>query len=175
VRQTAETVATLDAAQRLKRNVRRLLDEQRGLKGPRRTISGLAGQLELKPNGVSTILKASGVPHFKLRQVDQIAEYFGVPPAVLIKEDDSNLVELTPSEMRLIRIWREWPREIQHHVLEMLAFFAALAPAEKQARRYLSKFRRLNRKDQDYVERTLDSLLRHTVEPGTAAPVVPRP
>lgn len=160
-------VPILNAGQRVKRNIRRLLDEQRGIKGPRRTQSGLARALGNKQNAVSSVLSAADVPHFKLRELDVIAEYFGVTPATLIAQDGNELWELTPSEMRVIRLWREWPPEIQEAVLSILSYFAALSPAETMVRRYLSKFRRLRRRDQEYVERTVDSLLRHTAAPDT--------
>lgn len=163
-------MADLNAGQRLKRNVRRLLDEQRGRRqmGPRRTQAGLAKALGVKQNAVSTVLNAEDIPHFKLRDLDRIAAYFQLPPAALIAEDGDALWELRPSEMRVLRLWREWPAEIQDAVLGMLSYFAALAPAEKRARRYLAQFRRLSKSDQEYVERTVDSLLRHTAGSGTA-------
>ncbi len=127
----------------------------------------------LKANGITQILNAEDVPHFKMRDLDRIAEYLGVPPAQLIAEDGNTLWELRPSEMRLIRIWRDWPLEIQQNALFMLSYFAGLAPAEKAVRRLLSKLRRLSRNDQDYIERTMDSLRRHSDGPSTAAHDVP--
>lgn len=159
-------------AQRLKRNVKRLLDEHHG--GPsKRTRAGLAKALGVMPNGISTILKAPDVPHFKLRDLDKIAEYFGMPASQLIAEPGDALWELRPSEMRLIRMFREWPMEIQAGTLDLLTYFAALQPAEKALRRMLSKFRRLARADQDYVERTIDSLRRHSGGPDTVTPPAP--
>lgn len=158
----------LNAAQRLKRHIKRLLDEQRSSKGAggqRRTQAGLAKALGVKQNAVSAVITAADVPHFKLRELDVIAEYFGVPPSMLVAQDGDELWELTPSEMRVIRLWREWPMEVQELVLNMLTYFASLSPAEKQVRRYLSKFRRLSRRDQEHIERAVDALLRRTDEP----------
>lgn len=164
----------LNAAQRLKLNVRRLLADQRSVRGgPRRTIAGLAKALGVKANGISTILKRPDVPHFKLRDLDDIAHYFGVPPAVLVKADTSALVELTPSEMALLRHWRAFPREVQDQLSALLTYFAGIAPDEKAMRRFVSKFRRLSQTDQEYVERTMDSLRRHTDERDTGAPPAP--
>lgn len=163
-----------NAAQRVKRNVRRLLQQQRtGFPKHRKTITGLAAALDQKPNGISTILSADDVPHFKMRDLDKIAEYFGVPPAALVQAEGDALWELTPTEMRVLRLWRDWPREVQDQVLNVLSYFVALAPSEKQSRRFLSKFRRLRLTDQEYVERTMDSLLRHIGGPNTAAPGAP--
>jgi hypothetical protein len=161
-------VASPNAAQRLKRNILRLLDEH-SAGTTKRTRVGLAKALGVKPNGISTILGAPDVPHFKLRDLDRIAEYFGIPPAALIAEDGNVLWELRPSEMRLMRIWRQWPLDVQDATLFLLNYFAALEPAEKSIRRLLSKFRRLSKNDQDYVERTIDSLRRHTGGPDKGA------
>lgn len=173
-RDTTWSVSVETAAQRLKRNVRRLLQQHKtGLPKHRKTITGLAAALDQKPNGISTILSADDVPHFKLRDLDQIAAYFGVTPASLVQAEGDALWEITPTEMRVLRLWREWPREVQDQVLSVLSYFAALAPSEKQSRRFLAKFRRLRRTDQEYVERTMDSLLRHIGGPDIAAPGAP--
>ncbi len=173
-RDTTWSVSVENAAQRVKRNIRRLLEQQKsGVPKHKKTISGLAAALDQKPNGISTILATDDVPHFKLRDLDEIARYFGIPPASLIQAQDDELWELTPTEMRVLRLWREWPREVQDQLLSVLSYFAALAPSEKQSRRFLAKFRRLQRRDQEYVERTMDSLLRHISGPSTGAPGVP--
>lgn len=171
-RQTSATVGILNAGQRLKRNVKRLIDEHRGQKGEKRTIAGLAAALDQKANGISTILKRSDVPHFKLRDLDTIAAYFGVPPAALIKEDGNAIFELTPTEMAVIRHWRALPRDVQMRLIEVLNYFAGVSPAEKQLRKFFGKYRRLSRADQAYLDRTMDSLLRHTAEPSTDTPRV---
>lgn len=156
-----------NAAQRLKRNVRHLLDTHG--EGPqKRTRAGLGKALDLKANGISTILNAEDVPHFKMRDLDKIAGYFGVPASMLIAEPGAELWELRPTEMRLMRIWREWPIEIQDAAMALLAYFASLSPAEKEVQRMLSKMRRLSKNDREYIDRTIEDVLRaKRAEPRT--------
>jgi hypothetical protein len=97
---------------------------------------------------------------FTLRQLDALAAYLEVPPAALLQTESSQLWELSRDEMVLVRMYREWPVDVREFVLGLISYFAGLSPMERELRRFYSKYRRLRRGDREYVERTIEELLR---------------
>lgn len=87
----------------------------------------------------------SGILHgrqgLSWKYFDAVADKLGWSPSELVRHDDAELRELTPSEMRLLKHHREWPRAIQDAWLDMLDHFAAAAP-DRETAALLDKIRR---------------------------------
>jgi hypothetical protein len=56
--------------------------------------------------------------------VDAVCEHLRIGVSELVRDDQTELRELTPSEMRLLRYYQEWPRAVQDRWLKLLEFFA---------------------------------------------------
>ena len=112
------------ADERVRRRVRELLDR------PKRSQRKLAQALGVDHSELSR--KLSNDPDkqrdFTLRQLDALAAYLEVPPAALLQDDASQLWELSRSEAMLVRLWREWPVDIQQFTMGLLSYFAGLSP-----------------------------------------------
>lgn len=81
---------------------------------------------------ISGILK--GTQGLSWKYFDAVADKLGIAPSDLVRYDDSDLRELTPREMRLLRHFREWPGDIQLQWLALLDHFAATIPDKDTAR-----------------------------------------
>jgi transcriptional regulator with XRE-family HTH domain len=86
----------------------------------------------------------SGVLHgrqgLQLRYLDSVAEKLGLSPSELVRHDDAAMRELAPHEMRLLKHYQNWPREMQDRWLAMLDYFAALTP-DKETGALLDRLR----------------------------------
>lgn len=168
---------SVKATARVRQRVLDLLDASReSPRGLRKTQSGIATALGLNKATISQILK--GKSDFRMAHLDALADYFGVPPSTLFRLESSRLIELTPAEIRLVRHWRTWPAEIQALILPLYDYFAGTFPEEKEMRRWWLKVQRVRRpSDRDYIERTLDDVLRaQSTERGAGAgTAAPRP
>jgi hypothetical protein len=56
--------------------------------------------------------------------VDAVCEHLRMSVSELVRDDQTEMRELTPSEMRLLRYYQEWPRQVQDRWLKLLEFFA---------------------------------------------------
>lgn len=151
-----------NAAERLTRRVIDLLERERQKpRTLRRTATRLADALGIERSTLSQTLSGRHNSAFRLIHLDKIAEFFGVPPSTLIQYDHSSMTELTPAETRILRHWRTWPPDIQESLLPVYDYFAGLLPEEKEQRRWWQKINRIKRQsDRDYVERTVDDVIR---------------
>lgn len=61
-----------------------------------------------------------GENHLRLEDLDTVATALNVPTAELIRGDQDELVELTPSELRLLRAFRDLTNVIQGASLQLL-------------------------------------------------------
>jgi len=156
-------MAYKNAAERLTERIQGLLERERLQKRPkglRKTQVGLSKAIGVQPPTVSQTLAGRHDAAFRLVQLDNIADYFGVTPASLIQYDTSAMMELTPAEKRWLQHWREWPPDVQRQVLELLEFFAtAILPEERQERVWWTRMRRLSPDDRSSLARYLDALL----------------
>jgi transcriptional regulator with XRE-family HTH domain len=87
---------------------------------------------------ISGILKGSQGLHWK--DFDAVAAKLDISPSELVRLDDTNLRELTPSEMALLRHYQTWPTAIRDRWLDILDHFAAGVP-DKDTATLLEKLR----------------------------------
>lgn len=100
----------MDAMERLRRRLNALIDE--------RTTAGKIRQKALAAHLNKTEAWLTNILHGKrglrLVDIDRIAEFFHVPASELIRETDNLLIEVTPTELGLLRRLRradpEWRR-----------------------------------------------------------------
>src|SRR5687767_3007820 len=57
---------------------------------------------------ISGVLAGAHGVHWK--DFDAVAEKLGLSPSELIRHDDAEVRELTPTQMRLLRHYQAWPR-----------------------------------------------------------------
>jgi transcriptional regulator with XRE-family HTH domain len=109
----------------------------------------------------------SGDQNLRLDYLDAIADALNLSPSELIRYDDATLRELTPSEMRLLTHYRNWPRAVQDHWLEMLDYFASTVPDQATAE-LLEKLRATPRGLRRPVLSWLARLLEEGIPPEAA-------
>ena len=80
---------------------------------------------------ISGILKGSQGLHWK--DFDAVADKLGLSPSELIRYDDAEMRELSPSEMRLLRHYQDWPTIIRDKWLDLLDHFHATMPDKDTA------------------------------------------
>lgn len=97
---------------------------------------------------------------FTLRQLDAVAAYCDVPPSALIKDETSELQELSREEVRLISHWRSWPDDVKDQCIGLLEYFAGQLPTQNEKDRMWIKWRRLNAGERLIVERTMEDVRR---------------
>lgn len=62
----------------------------------------------------------SGENALRLDDIDRVAKALGWPPAELIREGENELIEVTPSELRLLRAFRASDMALRLHFLAVL-------------------------------------------------------
>jgi transcriptional regulator with XRE-family HTH domain len=142
-----ETVPPIDAMERLRRRLAELVDE--------RTTAGKLRQKRLaeyftRADGtprseawISNIIK--GQRGFRLVDLDRLAEFFHLPPSEFIREFDSALVEVTPTEMGLLRKFRRLTPNKRAALLEMTDVDEeGKAPTQKRTAKGVKKSTRSN-------------------------------
>lgn len=133
----------------------------------------------------------SGILHdeqgLQLEDLDAVAEYLRLSPTELVRYDDSELRELRPHEMRLLRHYQQWPWQIQERWLRVLDYFAITTPDQDIAK-MVDRLRDMSPPKRRRLRRFLDGPLPDTLqlddEPasdpletvtGTGAPDTTRP
>lgn len=163
-----------DLPERVRLRTKELFNRERAKprSSRRRTQTALAKLLGIKPGTLSNALGGRDQHAIRLKHVDVIADYFEVPPSVLVTRPGNAFHELTPDEMRLMAHWRDFPLDIQERVMAMFDYFAGLLPEEKEQRRWWVKISRIRKQsDRNYIEQTIDSVLRaQRIEQGGDAP-----
>lgn len=118
-------MTTRDVQARIRKRIRDRLDE---LKMTGRELAKACGNSD---GWISGLLE--GRQGLQWKDFDRVAEKLGLHPSELVRYDDSELRELTPSEMRLLRHFQEWPDPIKHRWLDVLEYFASTAPDRETA------------------------------------------
>lgn len=108
---------------------------------------------------ISGILKGRQGVHWK--HFDAIADKLGLSPSELVRYDDAELRELTPSEMRLLAHYRNWPDGIRERWLDMLDHFATTVP-DRDTATLLDRLRRTPRG----LRKPVTGWLLHLLEEG---------
>lgn len=111
---------------------------------------------------ISGILKGTSGLHWKY--FDEVCEALGLSPSELVRHDDTQLRELTPREMRVLRYYQEWPPDMQDRWLAMLDFFSGSIP-DKNTAMLLDRVRALPRAMRQPVLGWLFRLLEEGIPP----------
>lgn len=152
---------TETAVVRLKRRIAERLDADRDRPRPfRRTQQGLAERIGITKSTLNELLNGESSNRGLLAHLDKIADYFGVPPSLLIHRNDTALMEVSADEFRLLRHWRTFPPEIQAHVAGAFDYVAGLLPEEQAERRIWQRWRRLGPEAQARLEDVLETAYR---------------
>lgn len=111
---------------------------------------------------ISGILRGYQGLHWK--DFDAVADKLGISPSELVRHDDAELRELTPSEMALLRHYQTWPTAIRDRWLDILDHFAASIP-DKDTATLLEKIRSTPRSVRRPVLSWLSRLLEEGIPP----------
>lgn len=87
---------------------KRLADAVLGLYGHARSASWITDVIDGPEHGGQDL---------RLRDLDAIAMEMGVPPGNLVRHDDNQVEEVTPTEVRLLRFYRALPDVVRHHLI----------------------------------------------------------
>lgn len=152
---------TENASQRLLRRISDRLDADRDKpRGYRRSQSGLAAKLGISKGALSDLLHGPATSRGLMAHLDKIAEYFGVPPSLLVHKNDTALMELEQGEYRILLHWRNFPVDVQEQIASMFDYFAGLLPEEKEERRIWQRWRRLSPPNRARLEAMLEDTLK---------------
>jgi hypothetical protein len=108
-----------DVQARIRKRIRDRLDD---LRMTARELARAAGHDDA---WISGILSGSQGLHWK--DYDVVCAKLGISPSELVRYDEAELRELTPSEMVWLRHYQGWPEEIRDRWLAVLNFFASTA------------------------------------------------
>lgn len=150
-----------NAAERLIRRISDRLDADRDKpRTHRRTQRGLAERLNISEGALSEMLSGPARTRGLMAHLDKIAEYFGVPPSLLVHRNDTALMEMTTEEYRVITHWRSFPVDVQEQMASMFDYFAGILPEEKEERRIWQRWRRLSPANRARMEAMLADTLK---------------
>jgi transcriptional regulator with XRE-family HTH domain len=152
-----------DVQARIRKRIRDRLDDLR------MTARELAKACGHGDAWISGILAGDVGLHWK--DFDAVAAKLNLPPSELVRHDDTELRELTPSEMELLRHFRSWPEPIRSRWLDVLAFFSSSAPDQETAA-LLTHLRDTPRSLRGPTLRWLERLLQEGIPPEVVAGVV---
>src|SRR3990167_410312 len=105
---------------RVRRRIRDRLDE---LHMTARELATVVGHGDAWISGI-----LSGTQGLPWENFDAIADKLNLAPSELVRYDDAEVRELTPSEQRLLRHYRDWPDVIKDRWLDVLEFFSMASP-----------------------------------------------
>ena len=144
---------TPDAAQRLVDNINAILEREKGKPRQfRRKQKDIAELLGVTPATISQTLKRRDGSTFRLVYLDALAELLGTTPTDLVKHPDSTVWELTADEVRWLRYFRLWTKDVRAAVLGLLTHFAGLLPEEREQFRFWALISPLSERGRLQVE-----------------------
>lgn len=147
--------------ERLVRRINERIDADRDKpRALRRTQMGLAKRIGINKATLNSLLNGPISSRGLLAHLDKIADYFGVPPSLLVHANDTALMELHQGEWTLLQHWRRLSPDVQEGLLAMFEYFSGILPEEKEQRRLWMKWRRLSAAERERLERTVDDQLR---------------
>jgi transcriptional regulator with XRE-family HTH domain len=168
-----------DVQVRIRKRVRARLDEL-GM-----TARELARAVGHDDAWISGVLAGAHGLHWK--DFDKVAEKLNLSPSELVRHDDSEVRELTPSEMRLLRHYQSWPKAMQQKWLDLLEHLSATTPDTETAA-FLERLRTMPKSIRRPVLDWMSRLLEEGTLPaglvggggsvtsaGSSAPVASRP
>lgn len=117
-----------------------------------RTRPGEAGQsLDSWASSIINGTNALSWKHF-----DAACEALGLSPSELVRYDGSELRELKPHEMRMLRLYNEWPQDHQTNFLHLLEYLSGKATHREKP--LLRAIRALSAKDVSQVLSLIEQL-----------------
>jgi transcriptional regulator with XRE-family HTH domain len=145
-----ESVKTdeVNAKQRVARRITARLDELGW------TQQYFADQLGHKGNWVSALKQ--GKFALSLEELDTVAHLLKLTPGDLTRADDDPVLDLRPSERRLLHAVRELPPPIRDHMILLSEYLIGVAPDEIGM---LQQFRRLTPEEQARIGHWIDAML----------------
>jgi transcriptional regulator with XRE-family HTH domain len=168
-----------DVQVRIRKRVRARLDEL-GM-----TARELARAVGHDDAWISGVLAGAHGLHWK--DFDKVAEKLNLSPSELVRHDDAEVRELTPSEMRLLRHYQSWPKAMQQKWLDLLEHLSATTPDTETAA-FLERLRTMPKSIRRPVLDWMSRLLEEGTLPaglvggggsvtsaGSSAPVASRP
>lgn len=160
-----------DAVTRIRLRIRSRLDEL-GMTARElaRAVRNDATDDREKDAWISGIL--AGRQGLHVKYLDAVADKLALSPSELVRYDESNLRELTPREMRLLKHYQDWPNEMQDRWLAMLDYFAASIP-DKDTATILDRLRSLPPSWRRPVLGWLYRLLEEGIPPEALVPAAP--
>lgn len=66
--------------------------------------------------------------------IDAVCDTLRMTPGELVRWDDSDMRELSPREMHLLRHYQGWPRDVQERWISLLDYFRSTMPDPQTAR-----------------------------------------
>lgn len=90
------------------------------------TARQLAVELGHGDAWISAVL--NGRQGIQLKDLDAFAAAIRLPVSELVREEDAELVELTPTELRFLKRFRDWPAPVQAHWMALVDHFATTQP-----------------------------------------------
>lgn len=150
-----------NAVARLKRRITDRIDaDKERPREFRRTQVGLAEKIGITKQTLNELLNGPSSKRGLLAHLDAIAEYFGVPPSLMIHKNDTAMMELEPEEYRVLAHWRRFPPSVKDRLMEMFDYFAGLRPEEREARRWWQQIQQIRRpKDRLAIQQAIDEAL----------------
>ena len=142
-----EQVKAENAAERVSRRIWQRLHE-RGVTG-----RALAQRLN-HGDGWSTGIK-QGKWALGLDELDEAATFLQLTPSELVRNDSNELVELRPTEQRLLRAVRQLPPVLRDHLVTHAEFLAGVSPPELE---FLLAYRQLTPEEQRRIQHGVDVL-----------------
>jgi transcriptional regulator with XRE-family HTH domain len=138
---------------------KRIQDQLQDLRMTQRELAKSVGHDDA---WISGILAGRHGLHWK--DFDAVAEKLRLSPSELVRADDAELRELTPTELRLLKHFQAWPDHIQARWLEVLDFFSATSP-DRDTAVLLTHLRDTPRSLRGPVMRWLERLLEVGIPP----------
>ena len=152
-----------DVQARIRKRIRDRLDDLR------MTARELARAVGHDDAWISGILNGSQGLHWK--DFDGVAAKLGLHPSELVRHDDDELRELSPTEMTLLRHFRSWPDAIKDRWIDVLEFFASTAP-DRETAILLTHLRDTPKSLRGPTMRWLERLLQEGIPPAYIAGAV---
>lgn len=105
-----------NAMDRLRHRLNLWLDVRTSAGGLRRTK--LAKDVGHTPTWLSNVM--TGRRGVRVADLDKIADFFRLPVGELVRLDDDEMVEVTPTEKKLLRRFRRANQDLRHLIMSVL-------------------------------------------------------
>lgn len=151
---------TKNAVDRLKDRITDRIDADRDRpRGIRYSQAGLAKRLGISRSTLNELINGPSSRRGLLTHLDAIADYFGVPPSLLVHRNDTATMELTREEYRVVAHWRTLPPELRESAMGVLDYLSGLLPEEREERHIWLRWRRLTAKSRTRMDMALSNAM----------------